>query len=158
MLHESIGIYDCWLLVLYLWNLLFKTQQKSRNTVQKSNKEQVHRRLRDFPNLPPATQVNVTLVARPLLTPVAQKLCRCEHGVFMSRTYVYSVHPIQMICGAWRRSKTTLIFCCQHWRRNTSGSRIKYITKGGFLSSRRWWTLSETTVKLLYKFLLINEN
>jgi hypothetical protein len=34
---------------------------------------------------PSDTRVKVTLVARPLLTPVAQKLCRCEHGVFMSR-------------------------------------------------------------------------
>jgi hypothetical protein len=35
----------------------------------------------DTPILPPDTQVKVTLVARPLLTPFAQKLCICEHGV-----------------------------------------------------------------------------
>jgi hypothetical protein len=34
-------------------------------------------RVTDSPNLP-----RVTLVARPLLTPVARKLCRCEHDVF----------------------------------------------------------------------------
>jgi hypothetical protein len=34
------------------------------------------------------TRVNVTLVARPLLTTVAQKLCRCEHGLLTSRTSV----------------------------------------------------------------------
>jgi hypothetical protein len=39
----------------------------------------------DAPNLP----LEVTLVARPLLTPFARKLCRCGH-VFMSRACVHS--------------------------------------------------------------------
>jgi hypothetical protein len=39
----------------------------------------------DSPNHPRDTRIKVTLVARPLLTPVAQNLCRCEHGVFTSR-------------------------------------------------------------------------
>jgi hypothetical protein len=43
----------------------------------------------DSPNLLRDTRVKVTLVARPLLTPVAQKLCRCEH-VLTSRTCVHS--------------------------------------------------------------------
>jgi hypothetical protein len=34
--------------------------------------------------------VKVTLVARPLLTPAAHKLCRCELGTFTSRTCVHS--------------------------------------------------------------------
>jgi hypothetical protein len=34
-------------------------------------------------NLCHATPVNVTLVARLLLSPVAQAVCRCEHGVFI---------------------------------------------------------------------------
>jgi hypothetical protein len=33
------------------------------------------------------TRVNVTLVARLLLSPVAQKLCRCEQGAFTSWKY-----------------------------------------------------------------------
>jgi hypothetical protein len=33
-------------------------------------------RVKDSPNLPRGTGVKVTLVARPLLTPVAQNLCR----------------------------------------------------------------------------------
>jgi hypothetical protein len=53
-------------------------------------------------NLFLGTRVKVTLVARPLLTPVSQKLCRCKHCVFKSRTCV--------------RSRTLLrieiIFCC----------------------------------------------
>lgn len=42
----------------------------------------------DSPNHPRDTQVKVTLAARPLLTPVAQKPCMCGHGVFTSRTCV----------------------------------------------------------------------
>jgi hypothetical protein len=34
--------------------------------------------------------VKVTLIARPLITPVAQKLCWCKHGVFTSRTCIHS--------------------------------------------------------------------
>jgi hypothetical protein len=44
--------------------------------VQKLNQKQVHPRVIDSPNLPRDTRVKITLVARPLLTPVAQKLCR----------------------------------------------------------------------------------
>jgi hypothetical protein len=39
---------------------------------------------------PRDTRVKVIIVARPLLTPVAQNLYRCEHGVLRSRTYVHS--------------------------------------------------------------------
>jgi hypothetical protein len=42
----------------------------------------------DSSNLNHDTQVKVTLVARPLLMPVAQKLCRCDRGVFTTRTCV----------------------------------------------------------------------
>jgi hypothetical protein len=41
-------------------------------------------------NLNRHTRVKVTLVARPLLTPVAQKLCRREHGECTSRKCVNS--------------------------------------------------------------------
>jgi hypothetical protein len=37
-------------------------------------------RLIDSPSLPRDTRFKVIFVARPLLTPVANKLCRCEHG------------------------------------------------------------------------------
>jgi hypothetical protein len=57
---------------------------------KKWNQKQVHPRVIDSPNLPRDTRVKVTLVARTLPTPVAQKLCRCEHDVFTSRTYVHS--------------------------------------------------------------------
>jgi hypothetical protein len=39
---------------------------------------------------PPDTRVKVTLVARPPLTSVVQKLYKCEHGVFTSRTCFHS--------------------------------------------------------------------
>jgi hypothetical protein len=41
------------------------------------------------PNPLQYARVKITLVARPLLTLVAQKLCRCEHGVFINKTCVH---------------------------------------------------------------------
>jgi hypothetical protein len=54
----------------------------------------------DSPSLPRDTRVKVTLVARPLLTSVTQKLCRCEHGVYASRTCVHSrtLLRIEIVC------------------------------------------------------------
>jgi hypothetical protein len=49
--------------------------------VQKRNQKHVH---------PRDIAIKVTLVARPLLTPAAQKLCRCEHVVLKGRMYVHS--------------------------------------------------------------------
>jgi hypothetical protein len=66
------------------------TQQQPRITVQKWNQKQVHPRVIDSPSLSRDTRVKVILVARPLLTPAAQKLCRCEHSVLKSRT---CIHP-----------------------------------------------------------------
>jgi hypothetical protein len=43
----------------------------------------------DSSNLTRDTPVKVTLVTRPMLIPAAQKLCSCEHVVFINRTYVY---------------------------------------------------------------------
>jgi hypothetical protein len=52
------------------------------------------------PNLPRDTRVKVTLVTMPLLTPVAQKLCRREHGVFTNRTCVHSLIllRVEIVC------------------------------------------------------------
>jgi hypothetical protein len=50
------------------------------------------------------TPVKDTLVARPLLTPVAQKLCRGGHVIFTSRTCVYSralLHIEIVCCCLW---------------------------------------------------------
>jgi hypothetical protein len=55
----------------------------------------------DSTNLHRETRVKVILVARPLLTPVAQSLCRGEH----SRTSLYSLSNIISI----------EIFCCCSW-------------------------------------------
>jgi hypothetical protein len=57
---------------------------------KKWNQKQVHPCVIDSPNLPRATRVTVTLVARPLLTLVAQNLCICEHGAFTSTTCLHS--------------------------------------------------------------------
>jgi hypothetical protein len=49
-------------------------------------------------------KVKVILVARPLLTPVAQKLCRCKHGVFTSRTCVHTRISVRIgifWCCSW---------------------------------------------------------
>lgn len=52
------------------------------------------------PNFPHDTRFKVTLVARLLLWPAAQKLCRCERGVFMRRT-----------CAHYRALLRTEIVC-----------------------------------------------
>jgi hypothetical protein len=44
----------------------------------------------DSRNLPRNTWMKFNLVARPLLMPVAQKLCKCEYDVFTSRMCVFS--------------------------------------------------------------------
>jgi hypothetical protein len=53
-----------------------------------------------LPTSPRDTRVKVTLFPRPLLKPVTQKLCRCEHGVFTSRTCVHSrtLLRIEIVC------------------------------------------------------------
>jgi hypothetical protein len=42
------------------------------------------------PSLPLDSVAKVSLIARPLLTLLAQMQCRCEHGVFRSRTCFHS--------------------------------------------------------------------
>jgi hypothetical protein len=56
---------------------------------------------------PRGIRVKVTLVARPLLTQVAQKLCTCEHDVFMSKTCVCSrkLLRIKTVCCCSRSIK-----------------------------------------------------
>jgi hypothetical protein len=66
------------------------------------NQKQVHPRVVDSPNDTRNTRVKVTLVARPLLTLAARKLCMCEHGVFTSRTCVHSRTLL----------RTEIVCCC----------------------------------------------
>jgi hypothetical protein len=42
-----------------------------------------------MPSLSRHNGVKVTVLARPLLKPLAQKLCWCKYGVFTGETYVY---------------------------------------------------------------------
>jgi hypothetical protein len=49
--------------------------------VQKTNQKQTHPHVLDFSNLPHDNCDKDTLFARPLLTPLTQKLCRCKHGI-----------------------------------------------------------------------------
>jgi hypothetical protein len=60
----------------------------------------IYIRVTDSANIPHDTRVQVTFVARPLLTLLAQKLCRCERGVFASRIRVHSrtLHLIEIVC------------------------------------------------------------
>jgi hypothetical protein len=60
------------------------------------------------PCFPHDIRVKVTLVARPLLTPVTLKLCSCEYGVLTSRTCV----PSRKLLLTW----LNLIVCCCSWR------------------------------------------
>jgi hypothetical protein len=64
-----------------VYHLKYNPKKESHTTIQKWNQKQVHPRVILSPNLPQHSRVKVTIVARPLLTPIAQKSCRCEHGV-----------------------------------------------------------------------------
>lgn len=67
---------------------LQKATWLSHNTIQKLNQMQNHTFVIASHNPRRETRVKISLVARPLLTKVAQKLCRCEHWVFTSRKCV----------------------------------------------------------------------
>jgi hypothetical protein len=73
-------------------SLPFKTQTNCNHVLRYRNEIRIRStpRVTLSPKLPRDTRVKVSLVARPLLTPVARKLCRYEHGVFISRTRVHS--------------------------------------------------------------------
>jgi hypothetical protein len=60
--------------------------------------EAVHPRVMDSPSLPHYIRVMVILVARPLLTPVWQKLCRCNPSAFTSRTCSFSNNISRQNC------------------------------------------------------------
>jgi hypothetical protein len=67
----------------------FKMQPNNNHVLRyKLKSEAGSPHVTDSPNLPRVTRVKITLVARPLRTPVAQNLCRCEYGVFTCRTCV----------------------------------------------------------------------
>jgi hypothetical protein len=66
--------------------------QAPHTMVPKQNQMSVYPCVTDSPSLPCDAQINVTLVARPLLMPVAQTLCRWEHGVFMRRIMFFLKH------------------------------------------------------------------
>jgi hypothetical protein len=52
--------------------------------VKRLNQKQIHLHTIDSPNLPNDSRVKIALVARPPLTPLIQKLSRCEHGVLQA--------------------------------------------------------------------------
>jgi hypothetical protein len=66
----------------------FKTQLKqSHTTVKECNQKQVYPRVIDKRSFLADSSVKVILLARPLLTSVAQRFCRCKHGVFTLEHY-----------------------------------------------------------------------
>jgi hypothetical protein len=64
-----------------------KRSQKAVTEVQKLNQKQIYPRVIDYPGLFHDTCVKVTLVARPLLTPVARTRCIYEYNVFIIEHY-----------------------------------------------------------------------
>jgi hypothetical protein len=88
--------------VILAWNreldsVQFKTQPNNHHLLRhkKLNQKQVQTHIIDFPKLPRDTQVKVTLVAKPLLTPVMQKLCRYEQCVFTRMTFEETINGIR---------------------------------------------------------------
>jgi hypothetical protein len=67
------------------------------------------------------------LVSRPLLTPVAQKLYRCELGLFASRTCDHSrtLFRIEIVCCcSWS------IYQCVSWQGTTSKTTVHRLATG----------------------------
>jgi hypothetical protein len=95
--------YDC--NVGIVEDALYKVYHLKRNPTRityygtKMKSEAGPPRILCSPNLLHDTRIKVTLVARPLLTPVAQKLYRCAHGIF-TRTY---------FCGNFSKKEFFLI-------------------------------------------------
>jgi hypothetical protein len=119
---------------------------------------------------PRDTRVKVTLVARPLLTTAAQKLCRCEHSVFTSRTCVHSrTFPRIDISFAVVREAFSNAYPDKELLNKTTIQRLvtKFWDTGSVhVSSRRWWTSAvklfcsssqiETIIKLVCLVILMS--
>jgi hypothetical protein len=90
-------------------------KKQSFSTLQESNKKPFPW-VMDSSNLPHDTRVIVTLVARLLLSPVAQKLCRCEQDAFTSRT---DVHSRTLLGPQSVYSCSCSIWQCIPWRGST---------------------------------------
>jgi hypothetical protein len=72
---------------VYIWNA---TIQQSRTEIQKNKPEAGPPHVGDSSNFPRDTWIKVTLTARPPLTPVAEIVRSCKHGVFTRKTCVHS--------------------------------------------------------------------
>jgi hypothetical protein len=108
---------------------------------------------------PRDSRVKVTLVARPLLMPVAQKICRCEHGVF-TYTSLCREFSIKEFIGitreAWRNWNTILNRLLRTLTQKQFEKSQKHTKKGRY--SRRWWAFSASAAKSFCKFFLTNKN
>jgi hypothetical protein len=130
-----------------------------------------YNRSSQHPPLHHDTLVKVTLVARPLLTPVAQKLCRCEHYVFTSGTCAHSrkLIRVEIVCccsEAFSSSypdtevpnKTTMHRPVTTFRDTGSACDRKHgrcrtvLTGEGLLVSARWGDGSRCDTHLLYYY------
>jgi hypothetical protein len=68
-------------------NVLLK--RKSKTTMYAAQKLRRYATVEQTLTTSPVAVVKVILVARPLFTPVAQKLCRDEHGIFKNTSSVW---------------------------------------------------------------------
>jgi hypothetical protein len=91
-----ISHYNKTLLSSHIQGVSFKTKLRNHVLHCKMDTYAGPRACNIFSHPPSWHQMKVSHVARPLLTPVALKLCRYEHGVFTSRTCVHSRTLLQM--------------------------------------------------------------
>jgi hypothetical protein len=84
------------LLSSHIQGVSFKTKLRNHVLHCKMDTYVGSRACNRFSHPPSWHQMKVSHVARRLLTPVALKLCRYEHGVFTSRTCVHSRTLLQM--------------------------------------------------------------
>jgi hypothetical protein len=85
--------------ILLVYHLKIQPKQQSHATAQKWN-QKLFPRVMDSSDFHRDTRVTATLTAGLLTSPVAQKLCRCKHGLFVNRRHVHSrtLLRIEIVC------------------------------------------------------------
>lgn len=123
----------------YIHGVPYKVQFKQSHSV-------IQKWIRSYtPNLLD-TQVSVSLVARPILSPVMQKLSGYKHNVFMSRACVYS----------WTLLCIRIVCCClwnisnaypNKWVPNNVHWHNKILGYGKYDGQQFWQLIHSTKLK-----------
>jgi hypothetical protein len=144
---------------VFKMNLVIKYRAQHNNYLVLWYKNKI--RNMSSPDLTRDTQIKVTLVARPLLTPVVQNLFMFEHSyarALLFCGYFWKKEFIRKTRKAWRNWNTILKSLLPTLTQKHFAKLRKHTRKGGFLSSIKWWTFSASAVRLFCKLFVTNTN